>query len=176
MKKVLIIGCGGAGKSTLAKKMGLLTGLPVIHLDQYYWKANWVASTPSEWEKRVQQLVQQPAWIMDGNYGGTMDSRIAQADTLIFLDYPSWLCLLRVLKRTVRYWRQTRPEMTAGCQERFSWPFLHYIAIYNRKRKPGILAKLNALTNQKTVVILKNKHQVKNFLDQLSSKKTISNE
>ena len=87
MKRVMVIGCGGAGKSTFSKKLGQLTGLEVIHLDQYYWKPNWEESDKEEWNQLATQLATKPSWIMDGNYGGTMDIRIARADTIIYLDF-----------------------------------------------------------------------------------------
>ncbi|GAB5554065.1 MAG: DNA topology modulation protein [Saprospiraceae bacterium] len=165
MQRVLIIGCGGAGKSTLAKKIAKSTNLPLIHLDQHYWRPNWVEPSSKTWYKQVAGLIKLDAWIMDGNYGGTMDQRIVLADTIIFMDYPTWRCLFRVLKRTIIYWRRSRPDMTEGCPERFSWDFLHYIATYNQTRKPKILAKLSGLEADKNIHILQNDQQVNHFLN-----------
>lgn len=172
MQRVLIIGCSGAGKSTLAKKMAQLTQLPLIHLDQHYWKPNWVETSRDLWAQQVQTLIETPTWIMDGNYGGTMDQRITRADTIIFLAFPTWICLFRVCKRTIRYWRTSRPDMTPGCPERFTWAFLYYIATYNQTRKPKILAKLASIEGHKQIHILQNKRQVKRFLHQLSKNHT----
>lgn len=167
MQRILIIGCGGAGKSTLAKQMERLTGLPLIHLDQHYWRPNWVEPSKEIWSQQVQDLIDDPAWIMDGNYGGTMDIRIDRADTVIFLDFPTWRCLSRVVKRTIVHWRRSRPDMTVDCPERFSWQFLQYVAFYNTTRRPKILAKLARLKTDTKVLILRDNRQVKRFLHQV---------
>ncbi len=130
MKKVLVIGCCGAGKSTLSKKLSDKLGLPIIHLDQAYWQANWVETPKEEWENKVAQLIQQEAFIMDGNYSGTLAMRLQAADTLVYLDYPTWLCFWRVIQRIFKYHGTTRPDMTQRCHERFDLSFLHYVLVF----------------------------------------------
>ena len=102
MKRCLVIGSGGAGKSTLAREMARRTGLPLIHLDQHYWRPGWVPAPPDAWRTRVEELIQRPTWIMDGNYGSTLEPRLAAADTVVFLDTPRLVCIGRVLRR---WWR-----------------------------------------------------------------------
>ncbi len=99
MKRVAIIGSGGAGKSTLAKRLGEVTGLPVIHLDQHFWNPHWTETPIPEWERRHETLLERERWVMDGNYGSTMNERLDAADTVIFLDMPRLFCVVRVLKR-----------------------------------------------------------------------------
>ena len=82
MKRVIIIGCGGAGKSTLARKMGELTGIPVIHLDQLFWKPGWVERTREEFDPMIQRELEKEAWIMDGNFDRTMDERIKRCNAV----------------------------------------------------------------------------------------------
>jgi len=172
VKRILIIGVGGSGKSTLANLLGDKLQLPVIHLDQYYWKPGWIATNKAEWSKIVNRLIQKDKWIIDGNYGGTMKERIEQADTIIFLYRPTLVCLFRVLSRTFRYFGETRPDMTENCPEKISWDFYHYILVYNFTRAPKILKVLNQLKDEKQVIILKKDKAVKNFL---LSIKSISN-
>jgi adenylate kinase family enzyme len=74
MRRVLILGGSGAGKSTLARILGERTGLPVIHLDQHYWRRGWVMPTPEAWKAQVAELVTRPAWVMDGNFASTFPS------------------------------------------------------------------------------------------------------
>jgi adenylate kinase family enzyme len=94
MKRVAIIGCGGSGKTTVATRLGERTGLPVVLLDQHYWRSGWQETPREEWEALQRELCSRPSWwIMDGNYGGTMAMRLEAADTIIFLDYPTWACL-----------------------------------------------------------------------------------
>ncbi|MEM6700587.1 MAG: hypothetical protein AAF599_19435 [Bacteroidota bacterium] len=127
MKRILIIGNSGAGKTTLAYQIQELTGLELIHLDQEYWQAGWVEMHYFDWRDRVEQLTAKEMWIMDGNYRGTFDIRIPKADTIILLDRSKWLCLFRAIKRILRYYGKTRPDMAADCPERFDWEFLKYI-------------------------------------------------
>ncbi len=114
MDRVMIIGCCGAGKSTFSKRLSQLTGLEVIHLDQYYWKPNWEESDKEEWTDLVKKLAGKPQWIMDGNYGGTMDIRMARADTIIYLDYSTAKCLWRITKRILKGWDTAFKEMAAN--------------------------------------------------------------
>lgn len=166
MKKIMIIGCGGAGKSTLARELGKRLSLEVVHLDQLYWKANWVPQEKENWEQIVTDLSNQASWVLDGNYGGTMDIRLEKADTIIFLDRSKWLCIYRVLKRLLGSYGQTRVDMAEGCKERFSFEFLHYIFFYNYTRRAGILKKLNRASSSQAVFHLKNRKEIKRFLAQ----------
>lgn len=93
MERVAIIGPGGAGKSTLARQLGAITGVPVIHLDREHWKPGWVETPAAEWEERVRELAAAERWIIDGNYGGTLDVRLDRADTVVFLDFGRFRCL-----------------------------------------------------------------------------------
>lgn len=164
MRRVLIIGSGGSGKTTLAVRLARSTGLPVIHLDARYWRPGWVAPSPAEWEVAVRQLLAAETWIMDGNYGGTLELRLSACDTVVFLDLPRGVCLWRVLKRRVRWWGRSRPELPAGCPERFSWEFLRWIWTYPSQRRTGILERLARLRPAKTVVHLRSDSEVQRFL------------
>jgi len=155
LKKILVIGCCGAGKSTFSKKLYSILNLEIIHLDQYYHKPNWEETEQDEWNKIVNNLVQKPAWIMDGNYSGTMDVRVESADTIIYLDYPTLKCFWRVIKRILKYHGKERPDMPQGCKERFDLEFLHYVATFNSKNRKEILEKLNLIKNEKKVYVLK---------------------
>lgn len=151
-RKVLVMGSPGAGKSTFARRLGEATGLPVIHLDQHFWNSGWVATPPELFRQRVEALVAQPAWIMDGDYGGTMDLRMSAADTLIYIDMPRWLCMWGVFTRSFRAFGRTRPDMAPGCPEKFSWEFYVYAWKYHREKKPQRFAWL-ARYPEKAVVI-----------------------
>ncbi|OJJ19344.1 hypothetical protein BKI52_21265 [marine bacterium AO1-C] len=164
MKKIMIIGSCGAGKSTLALKLQQITGLELIHLDQYYWKAGWVESDKTVWQTQVEKLAQKPSWIIDGNYGGTMDIRLAAADTIIYLDRSRWVSLYRVLKRIVQYYGKTRPDLAEGCHERFNWPFIHYVFTFNDRKKPKLLRRLKDLKPHQQLFILRSNRAVKSFL------------
>lgn len=170
MKRVAIIGSGGAGKSTLARQVGDATGLPVIHLDREYWQPGWVAPENEAWAARVAELVAGEAWIIDGNYGGTMEARFARADTIVLLDIPRTVCLYRAVKRTVLFRNRSRPDMAPGCEEKIDLEFLKWIWAYPATRRPGILARLREeRAAGKRVVRLRNTKQVRTFLRTLAA-------
>nr|HEX4316038.1 DNA topology modulation protein [Kofleriaceae bacterium] len=164
MQRVLVIGSGGAGKSTFAKRLGAATGLPVVHLDACYWRAGWQAPPKADWVRTIDELAARAAWIMDGNYGGTLDRRLAACDTVVFLDLPRAVCLWRAVRRAARYWGRTRPDMAPGCPETLTWEFVHWIWTYPRLRRPDILRRLDALAATKQVVILGSTPAVERFL------------
>jgi len=160
----MVIGCCGSGKSTFSKKLASHTSLPIFHLDQYYWKPNWTETESSEWKTIVEDLATKPSWIIDGNYGGTMDIRFREADTIIYLDRSTPVCLWRVVKRIIKYHGQVRPDMPPGCKERFDWDFLHYVAIYNLKRKKDVLKKMAALDPSKELLVFKSDKETEAYL------------
>jgi adenylate kinase family enzyme len=169
MRRVLVIGSGGAGKTTLSLRIAQRTGLPVIHLDSLYWRPGWVPTPAEEWQRAIADLVQRPRWIMDGNYGGTLETRLAAADTVVFLDVPRLLCLRRVLERRIRHDAQSRPSLASGCPERLTAEFLWWIWTYPTRRRNGILARLEELRDRKAVAILRSGLDVERFVDGLAS-------
>ncbi len=86
MKKIMLIGSGGSGKSTLARQLGNILNIQVYHLDAIFWKPNWEGVSKEEQISIQTDLVKKDEWLIDGNYGGTLDIRMDAADTIIFLD------------------------------------------------------------------------------------------
>ncbi|MEM9920603.1 MAG: DNA topology modulation protein [Bacteroidota bacterium] len=167
MKRIMIIGCCGAGKSTLSRKLHQQTQLPLIHLDQYYWKDGWVESEKEEWEASVTALAAKDQWIIDGNYNGTVDIRLKRADTIVFMDYPTIICLWRVILRILKNYGRARADMQKGCPERFSLSFLLFVLHFRRDRRPTLLKKMDKWKDQKQLIILQNDAAVSHFLDTL---------
>ncbi len=169
MRRVLVIGCGGAGKSTLAVSLGELLDAPVHHLDTVFWKPGWVPSGDEEFQGRLKVILEDDAWIMDGNYGGSLPMRIEFADTIIFLDLPTITCLVGALKRLWQYRGRSRPDMTAGNNERINLEFLLWILSYRKKRRPMILKLLEPLRDSRKVFVLESRQEVDLFLDRLGA-------
>ena len=103
MKRVLVLGSSGSGKSTVAAALGAALGIEVIHLDSHYWQPNWTATPEREWRSRVRELIKRGSWVMDGNYPDLLEMRLERADTVVFLDYPRLMCLLRCVKRYLHH-------------------------------------------------------------------------
>ncbi len=170
-KRIAIIGCCGAGKSTLAKILGEKLNLPVIHLDAYYWQPGRQETKQNEWLARQQELIKSDRWIIDGNYGSTMDIRLARANTIIWLDFNRYVCLRRVLKRYLQYAGNPRPDMAQGCPERFNWEFLEYVWNFPQIHRLRILERLAKCQDNKQIIILQKPHQVLNLLQQITLSK-----
>ncbi len=164
IKKVLVLGCCGAGKSTFSKKLHSILKLPLIHLDKHYHKPNWKEPKKDAWEKIVHDLLQKPSWIMDGNFGETMDVRIKSADTIIYLDYSTLRCFWRVIKRVFKDYGVARSDMAPGCREQFDLEFLHFVLMFNSKNRKNILKKLDLAKENKQVYIFKSDKDADLFL------------
>jgi len=135
----MIIGSPGAGKSTLAARLGALTGLPLKHLDAEYWQPGWTEPEPGDWQAKLADLVAKDEWIIDGNYGGSLATRMARADTVVHLDYPTALSLWRAIKRIVTTLGSVRADSAPGCPEQFDASFLAYIAMFRARKRSKIV-------------------------------------
>jgi adenylate kinase family enzyme len=135
-KKITIFGCPGSGKSTLAKQLSVKLGIPVYHLDLYFWLPGWVLKDEQERARLFKEMITQDSWIIDGTFGSTTyQQRIEGADLLIYLDFPRWLCLWRCFKRMFQKKRICTPE---GCDESISGRFLKYIWRFRKDKHPEI--------------------------------------
>ncbi len=166
MKKISIIGCSGSGKSTLSRKLHEKLNIPVYHLDAINWKPNWEATSREKFDKLQNKLVKKSDWIIDGNYNRTLNIRLEAADTIIFLDFPKWICIQRVIKRYLMYRNTNRPDMNEGCKEKLDFDFLKWIWNYNKNNKPGVL-KLLTEKKSKKIIIIKSQKQVNEFISTL---------
>jgi adenylate kinase family enzyme len=167
LQRILVIGSGGSGKTTFARRLAARTHLPLIHLDALYWRPGWDPTPPEEWRTKVEALVREPAWIMDGNYGGTLDIRLAACDAVVFLDIPRLVCLWRVVRRQLQHRGRNRAELAAGCPERLTWEFLTWIWTYPKRRRGSILQRLEALKTEQRVHVLRSSHEMDRFVDGL---------
>jgi adenylate kinase family enzyme len=164
MKKIVLIGSGGSGKSTLARKLGEVLKIDVYHLDAILWKPGWVATPKNEQIAIQEKLINGDTWVIDGNYGGTMDIRLQAADTIIFISLSRWICLYRVLKRSFQYRNKEREDMAEGCEERINYQFIKWVWEYPIEQKPKIMEQLIRLSKEKTVIVLNSPKDVRAFL------------
>ena len=146
----------------------MLAGLPIVHLDRHFWRAGWQPSSGVEWEEQVRALTAQPHWIMDGNYSSTLPTRLRVADTVIVLDVPRWLCLVRVLRRLLLHYGRVRgDELPDGCPERFDWAFLRYTWRYRKDHHPGAMKALEAFKGD--VIVLRSASEAARYMSSLTN-------
>ena len=164
-----MIGSGGGGKSVFAVELGRRTGLPVIHLDRLFWKPGWEAMEEAAWQAVHAELLEADRWIIDGNYGSTMEARFARADTVFFLDLPRLVCLSGALRRRWRHRAGGRPDMVDGQRERIDLAFLWWIFRYPDTRRPGVLERLSKLPAETRVVRIRSRREAREVLDGIPS-------
>ena len=146
-QRVLVLGCGGAGKSTYSAAMGARVCLPVVHLDRLWWLPGWVNRSEEEFDALLCEELQKPAWVMDGNYLRTLPVRLAKADCAVLLDMSAKECLASIRARVEKYRGRSRPDMPEGCPERVDDEFETWIRTYRDETLPQVLRLLreNAL-------------------------------
>lgn len=163
MKKIMVIGCPGSGKSTFSRTLHKLTGIPLCHLDLLYWNSDRTTVDKTVFQERLLNTIQMDKWIVDGNYGATIELRLQACDTVIFLDYPLNVCLdgikeRRGKARTDMPWIENEDEEDAE--------FIEFIKNYNSQSKPKIMELLNKYSF-KDIYVFKNRNEADEFLNQL---------
>lgn len=175
MKKIMIIGPGGAGKTTLAKQLSEKFKLPVHHLDQYFWKPGWQEADHREFIDLQYELVVKDTWIIDGNCMRTIFIRLTEADTVIYMDISRWRCLVRAIKRQWQNYGTVRADMPKGCPAHFDkrfFLFLKYIWQYKKRFHHyihGLQGYIALLKSDVKFYHLKSNKEVEAFKRSLSS-------
>jgi len=134
MKRIMIVGGAGAGKSTFARTLGAQTGLPVHHLDKVFWKPNWQRRAPDETRDMVAELEAQDCWIIEGGIAQSYANRLMRADVVIWLDLPAGLRLWRLARRILKHRIHARPDMPEGCDEPLTWARVSFLFAVWRER------------------------------------------
>jgi adenylate kinase family enzyme len=153
-RRIAVLGSPGAGKSTLARRLGTLTGLPVYHLDRLFWRPGWQDTPKEEWIALQTELVERPSWIIDGHYGETLGLRLNACDAVVALDFPRVVCLVRALRRIIASYGRVRPDMGPGSPERFDTEFLRYIWAFPRRQRRSMLEALDGARRSGKPVLL----------------------
>jgi adenylate kinase family enzyme len=167
VERVAILGCGGAGKSTLATQLSARTGLPVVYLDRLFWAPGWQPRPDDAARAALDEAVCREHWVLDGNFllFDGRDQRFARADTVVFLDVPRRTCLRRALTRLVRDRGRARNDLPDGCREGLDLPFLRWIWRYPRTDRPRVLRLLDGLDGSVAVHRLRSPADVQRFLE-----------
>lgn len=168
MKRVVVIGSPGSGKTTFSKKLAKKFNLPLYHLDFYYHDSQFNYQTDKDaWGRKVLKLVQKPEWIIDGNYKSTFDIRFQHADSIIFLDYPRAVTVRRAIMRRIKLHSKVRSDMPVNWKEKFTFGLLKFIWSYNKIERPKLYESLEKERACKQVIILRNSRQAEQYLDDI---------
>src|SRR5215469_8055577 len=155
MKRVVILGRGAAGKSTLATRLGEIAGLPVIELDKVFWQPGLLATPHSQWVEIQQRLVEQDRWIMDGDLGpyDAVEVRLRAANTIVLLDFSLLRCAWRSYRRS-----HERPD------------FWLWLLKYRRQSRPILMEAIAKEAGRADIHILRNPEAVRRFMDEVRSR------
>jgi adenylate kinase family enzyme len=167
-RRIMVVGSGGAGKSTFARELAGRTGLPLIHLDRDYWRPGWMPTPHDEWAEHVRELSRGDAWIIDGNYGGSLSIRVQRCDAIVFFDMPRLTCVGGVLQRWLGHRFRPRPDLPEGCPEKIDMAFLRWIWDYPRNSRPRVAAALQLAEPGVEIVTITRRAQARTILDAVS--------
>jgi adenylate kinase family enzyme len=168
VQKVAIVGCGGSGKSYLARELGQLIEAPVTHLDAEYFDDEWNPLPMEKFEARQRELVASARWVIDGNYNSTLHVRLQAADTVIFMDLPTRSCLRGILTRQLRHGHgQNRG---AGVFNRITPGVLQYVLGYRRKMRPRVQAKIDQFASGTEIIVLTSRRRARLFLSSIPAR------
>ncbi|MBQ7334473.1 MAG: adenylate kinase [Clostridia bacterium] len=158
MKKVIVIGCPGSGKSWFSRALHDKTGIPLYHLDLMYWRADRTTVDKVVFRERLRSTIEKEEWIIDGNYGSTMEMRMEACDTVFFLDYPVEVCLSGMEERRGK----PRPDMP-WVEDEVDEEFIAFIKNYNTVSRPGVL-ELMGKYSDKNIIIFQRRGEADAYL------------
>ncbi|MFM9938796.1 MAG: topology modulation protein [Hyphomicrobiaceae bacterium] len=171
LNRVVVIGSSGVGKSTFARRLGAVTGIPVTHIDQLFWQAGWVPTPKDVYLARLAAVVAQERWIIEGVNPSTLDLRLPRTDQLIWLERNRLACLWRVGRRVVSTYGRVRPDVAPGCPEKApDCEFLTYIWTFGSRIAPRIEVAIEKHVMRDRTVRLHSDREAQAYLDQLALK------
>ncbi len=163
MNRIMVIGCPGSGKSTFSRELHKITGIPLFHLDMMNWNSDRTTVDKSVFLERLSNTIQKNEWIIDGNYGSTIELRLQACDTVIFLDYPLEICLSGIKDRKGKV-RSDMPWVETDDEE--DSEFIEFIKNYNSQSRPKVMELLDKYF-YKDIFVFTNRNEAEEFLIQM---------
>ena len=165
IKKVIVIGCPGSGKSVFSRALHDITGLPLYHIDMIRWREDKTFLSREELIEKINEIGSTDEWIMDGNYGATMELRMSLCNTIIFLDYPTEVCLEGIMSRRGK----PRPDLPwIEPVDEIDEEFVESVKNYNIINRPVVMERIKKYSDR-NVIILKSRTEADSFLNSLKS-------
>lgn len=166
MQKILVIGSPGSGKSTFSRKLRDMTGLPLYHLDMIWHRPDQSTIPRQEFDRRLQEILSEKRWILDGNYSRTLAVRLSRCDTVFFLDFPVELCLLGAASRI------GKPRDDLPWQENeFDPAFRQFILDFPREDLPQIYDLLKRYKKEKNIFIFRTREEADAYLQDIANRR-----
>ncbi|HIV85779.1 MAG TPA: topology modulation protein [Candidatus Monoglobus merdigallinarum] len=163
-RRIAVIGFSGSGKSTLAIRLGSILGVPPVHLDSLFWLPGWRADSRENMREKLKPELEKPRWIIEGNYTNVLyDERLNLADTIIMMDINRFVCFKNCIKRRIMYSKQTRPDMTDGCDEKLDFEFAFWVLCKGRKGRKSKYEKLSSFSD-KNIYIFRSRRQAEKYI------------
>lgn len=159
--RILVLGSPGSGKSTFAQALAARTGLPLVHLDNVWWRADGTHISRPEFDRALADLLQGERWIMEGDYSRTYEVRIRASDTVIFLDYPEEVCMAGIVARV----GQERPDMP-WTETTLDRSLVAQVQNYREINRPRLLALLQNYP-EKQVITFTSREEADRWLAEL---------
>lgn len=161
MEKVIVIGCPGSGKSYFSRRLRDGTGLPLHYLDQIWHKADRTNISREEFDKKLEDILSNEQWIIDGNYARTLELRLKACDTVFLLDLPLEVCL-RSAESRIGEKREDLPWV----EEEFDEEFHQFIIDFPQDTLPEIYHLLELYKNEKRIIIFRSRDEVNEYIRQ----------
>ncbi len=161
LKRILIIGCPGSGKSTFARQLQKAINLPLYYLDMLFWKADKTTVTAEEFDNKLDEILEKEEWIIDGNYSRTMERRLERCDTVFFFNLPTEVCVEGIKNRV----GTVRPDMP-WVEREVDGEFLAFVKGFNETETAKILERLEKYPD-KNVVVFKSRKDADTYLNSL---------
>lgn len=165
MNRISIVGSGGAGKSTLSRELRDILHLPLFHLDNLFWRADKSHIDREEFDEKLNDIINQDKWIIDGDYSRTYEIRIEKSDTIIFLDYPLDVCLEGVKNRIGKV-REDMPWK----EDIFDPEFKEWIIAWHENKRPVLMELLEKYKDNRNIYIFKSREETNIFLESLKER------